>query len=79
MVGVDKLVRYKTSYQDCMMVMDKSDPNKNLFEINKKVISIQVENAKKAYDVRKHFNEMKTIMFKYQLSLLVKQTEWLLQ
>lgn len=61
------------------MVMDKSDPNKNLFEINKKVISIQVENAKKAYDVRKHFNEMKTIMFKYQLSLLVKQTEWLLQ
>lgn len=57
-----------------MMVMDKSDPSKIMLEINRRVISIQVENAKKAYEVRKYFQEMKTLMFKYQLSLLVKQT-----
>jgi hypothetical protein len=56
------------------MVMDKSDPSKIMLEINRRVISIQVENAKKAYEVRKYFQEMKTLMFKYQLSLLVKQT-----
>ena len=59
------------------MLMDRSDPSKIILEIEKKVISIQTENAKKAYDLRKHFHEMKTLMFKYQLSLLVKQIEWL--
>lgn len=31
------------------MLMDKSDPSNIMVEINKKVISVQVQNAKKAY------------------------------
>lgn len=60
-----------------MMLMDRSDASKIILEIDGKVISVQTENAKKAYDLRKHFQEMKTLMFKYQLSMLVKQIEWL--
>ena len=42
------------------------------------MLVIGVETVKKAYEMRKHFLEMKTLMYKYQLTLLVKQTEWLL-
>lgn len=55
------------------MITDSSDPSKIMIQISKKVISVQVENAKKAYELKKYFIEMKNLMFKYQLSLLVKQ------
>ena len=61
-----------------MMNVDRSDPRKVLFSIGKRMFVIGVDTVKKAYDMMKHFLEMKTLMFKYQLSLLVKQTEWLL-
>lgn len=48
-IGVNKMVRFKSSYQDCLMVMDRSDASKIIVEIDKKVISVQVENAKKGY------------------------------
>ena len=35
--------------------MDRSDASKIILEIDGKVISVQTENAKKAYDLRKHF------------------------
>jgi hypothetical protein len=27
-IGVEKTVRFKSNYQECLMVMDKSDPSK---------------------------------------------------
>jgi hypothetical protein len=43
------MVKYKTSYENCMMVVDRSDGSKIILEIEKKVLSIGLENAKKAY------------------------------
>lgn len=60
------------------MSVDRSDPRKVLLSMGRTMLAIGVETVKKAYEMRKHFLEMKALMFKYQLSLLVKQTEWLL-
>jgi hypothetical protein len=39
---------------------------------------VGVENAKKAYELRKCYNEMKSVMFKYQFDVLSKQMEWMM-
>ena len=79
MIGVKNIVKYKNGYEECIMVMDRSDPRKIMLEMGKVVFTVQLDDAKQSYRLRKHFEEMKSLMFKYQLSLLVKQTEWMLQ
>jgi hypothetical protein len=61
------------------MMVDKMEGSRLIVEINKKVLVIQSENGRQAQELKKYFEEMKTLMFKYQLSLLVKQTEWMLE
>lgn len=78
-IGMGNCVKYKAGYEECIMVMDRSDPRKVMLEMGVKVFIVELENAKQSYELRRHFEDMKSTMFKYQLSMLVKQTEWLLQ
>lgn len=53
MIGVNKVVEYKNSYDECLMVMDRSDPRKVILEMDRVVLTIKFSDAKKSYQLRK--------------------------
>ena len=42
MIGVKGIVKYKNGYEECIMVMDRSDPRKIMLEMGKVVFTVQL-------------------------------------
>ena len=54
---------------------DSSDPRKLLIVLEGSALSVQLEEVKLLLEFKAHFEEMKKMMLKYQLSQIVKQVE----
>jgi hypothetical protein len=65
-------VELKVDYEQASVIVDKSDPRKLLIQYDNGLVWIGLNDAKTSMDLKRHFEESRSVMLRYRLAQMVK-------
>ena len=71
-------VEVKGSYDEAVVFIDKSDPRKLHAKMSSYSFTVGLLDTRTALQLRKHFEDSKSVLLRYRLAQMVRETEQLL-